>query len=129
MCAASSQHTFHRVCPGTFLQPALLNFLKNSFGVFFSIEMNPHSACCWVFTSADCQPLRSAPILSITPRVSLLVWGDCFYSCIWFIGSLLAAILVASSLTHLEVLLQGSPPSLSLFFFPILTSHQSPLPT
>lgn len=112
VCAASSQHTFHRVCPGTFLQPALLNFFKKSFRCFFffSIETNPHSACCWVFTSADCQPLRSAPTLAITPRVCLLVGGTTFIFIFGSFAPLLAAILVASSLTHLEVLLQGSVP-------------------
>lgn len=71
---------FPQSLPRNISPACLAKLFKKSFRCFFffSIETNPHSACCWVFTSANYQPLRSAPTLAITPRVSLLVWGTTF---------------------------------------------------
>lgn len=128
---------FPQSLPRNISPACFAKLLKKILSVFFfSIETNPHSACCWVFTSADCQPLRSAPTLAITPRVCLLVGGTTFILVFCSFAPLLAAILVASSLTHLEVLLQGSvpPPTISVLlllpytdFTPITSSNLATL--
>lgn len=113
---------------GHFSSLLCLIFLNKSFWCFFSIEMNPHSAYCFVFTSPDCQPLRSSPhFISYLGRVCL---GTTFILVFGSFGLLLARVLVPSSLTNLEILLQGSAPPLwsVLLPYPDFTSIKSSQP-
>jgi hypothetical protein len=68
-----------------FLQLALLNLKKNSFGVFFYWSKNPNSASeCLALVSFNCQPLRLAPKLHIL-LVFKFGWGAVF---VFVFGSL-----------------------------------------